>query len=249
MTLQQRAEALKLHGLIAQWDRWSQAPWVVELIEAEEEARNARSLERRIGAAKLGRFKELADFDWNWPSRVDKAQVDELCTLEFISAKRNAILVGPNGVGKTMIVKNLGYQAALRGHTVLFTTASAMLNDLGSRETSRSLQAGLRKYCRPTVLIIDEVGYLSYSNRAADLLFEVVTRRYESRPILLTTNRSFKTWDAVFPNATCVVTLVDRLLHHAEVVHLKGKSWRLKESQEAEKASSARRAGKKKAVT
>lgn len=244
MTLRARAEALKLHGLVGQWDRWGGADWVAELIAAEESARNGRSLERRIAAAKLGRFKDLADFDWNWPTSVDRAQVEELRTLDFIDAKRNAIFVGPNGVGKTMIVKNLAYQAALQGHTVLFTTASAMLNDLGSRESSRALQTAMQKYCRPTVLAIDEVGYLSYSNRAADLLFEVVTQRYESKPILVTTNRGFKTWDTMFPNATCVVTLVDRLVHHAEVVTVAGKSWRLKESQEEGQSASARRARK-----
>lgn len=246
MTLQERAAALKLHGLLAQWDLWHKAPWVEPFIEAEENARNARGLQRRISAAKLGRFHPMADFDWNWPSRIDKALIDELFTLDFIEAKRNAIFVGPNGVGKTMILKNLLYQSALRGHTVLFTTASAMLNDLASRESTRALQAALRKYCRPTVLAIDELGYLSYSNRAADLLFEVVTGRYESKPILLTTNKSFKTWDTVFPNATCVVTLVDRLVHHAEIVPVEGKSWRLKESQEAERAATARRAKRKK---
>jgi DNA replication protein DnaC len=241
MTPLERATALGLHAVVANWERWGDEPWVLELLQAEEEARNARGLERRIAAAKLGRFNDLADFDWNWPEALDKAQVSELLTLDFITAQRNAIFVGPNGVGKTMLVKNIAYKAALQGHTVLCTTASAMLNELGSKDSVRTLEAAIRKYCRPALLVIDEVGYLSYSNRAADLLFEVISRRYEAKSILLTTNRAFSTWDAVFPNATCVVTLVDRLIHHADVVTIKGKSWRLKESQEAEKAASERR--------
>ncbi len=243
MTLQERAQALGLPGLLANWDRWSEAPWLPELLAEEEKARNARGLERRIAAAKLGRFKDLADFDWNWPDEIDRAQLEELCTLDFIAGKRNIALVGPNGVGKTMLAKNLAYRAVHAGHSVLFTTASAMLNDLGSRDSARALAACVRKYCRPTVLAIDEIGYLSYSDRAADLLFEVVTGRYERKPILLTTNRSFRNWDAVFPNATSVVTLVDRLLHHSHVVTVKGESWRQKEFKEeaAERASRRKR--------
>lgn len=241
MSLLERASALGLIGVVAQWDRWGEMDWMEDLLQAEEEARNARGLERRISAAKLGRFKDLADFDWDWPESLDKAQIHELATLDFISARRNAIFIGPNGVGKTMLVKNIAYRAALQGHTVLFTTASAMLNDLGSKDSVHTLRAAIRKYCRPSLLVIDEVGYLSYSNRAADLLFEVITGRYETKSILLTTNRTFSNWDAVFPNATCVVTLVDRLIHHAEVVTIAGKSWRLKESQEAERAATERR--------
>ena len=246
MTLKERALALKLYGLLEKWDLWHDAPWLEPLLEAEEQARDARGLQRRISAAKLGRFHPMADFDWNWPTRIDRSLVAELFTLDFIKKNRNIILIGPNGVGKTMLMKNLAYQSILEGHTVLFTTASAMLNDLASKESTRALQTALRKYWRPTVLAIDELGYLSYSNRAADLLFEVVTGRYESKPILLTTNKPFKTWDSVFPNATCVVTLVDRLVHHADIVPVEGKSWRLKESQEAERAASARRAKRKK---
>lgn len=242
--LLERAKALGLLGLVARWDLWGSAPWVRELVEAEEQARHARGLERRISTARLGRFKPVADFDWNWPTKLDRHQVEELFTLDFVTAKRNAIFVGPNGIGKTMLLKNLAYHAALHGHSVRFTTASAMLADLARRESTRALQTAVRAYCKPTVLVIDELGYLNYTNRWADLLFEVVSGRYESKPILLSTNKPFKEWDTVFPNATCVVTLVDRLVHHSDIVTFEGKSWRLKESQEAERASSARRRGK-----
>lgn len=236
-----RARALGLFGLVARWDELGAEPWVQRLLEAEEVARTARGRDRRVAAAHLGRFKALADFDWSW-SNVDRGQVDDLATLAFVTDKRNVVLVGPNGVGKTMVAKNLGWQAAVAGHTVRFVTASAMLNDLGSKESSRALAAAVRRYCQPAVLVIDEVGYLSYSNRAADLLFEVVSGRYEHKSIVLSTNKPFAQWDTVFPNATCVVTLVDRLVHHAEIVTFEGKSWRLKEAQEAaERSSTARR--------
>jgi len=229
MTLRERAVALGLHGLLENWETWAETDWLPPLLEAEEQARNARSLERRIASAKLGRFKELADFEWAWPEHVDRDQVEDLCDLGFIENKRNVAFVGPNGTGKTMLAKNLGYRAVQAGHTVLFTTASKMLNELAGRDSARTLASSIRKYCRPSVLIIDEIGYLSHNNRAADLLFEIVSGRYESKSIVLTTNRSFKNWGPVFPNATSVVTLVDRLLHHADVVTVKGESWRRKE--------------------
>ena len=151
------------------------------------------------------------------------------------------VLIGANGLGKTMLLKNLAHQAVLKGYTARFTLASDMLHDLAAQDSSTALARRLRRYTSPAILAIDEVGYLSYDARYADLLFEVVTRRYElRRPILLTTNKVFGEWNQVFPNAACVVTLIDRLVHRAEIVALEGKSYRLKEAQEraARKAKS-----------
>jgi len=134
--------------------------------------------------------------------------------------------------GKTMLLKNLTYQAVMHGHSARFTLASDMLHDLAAQNTSTALATRLRRYTTPTVLAIDEVGYLSYDARYADLFFEVVTRRYLNRPILLTTNKVFGDWTQVFPNAACVVTLVDRLMHRAEIVALEGESYRFKEAKE-----------------
>ena len=146
-----------------------------------------------------------------------------------------------------MLLKNLAYQAVLKGCTARFTLASDMLHDLAAQDSSTALARRLRRYTRPTILAIDELGYLSYDTRYADLLFEVVTRRYQQRPTLLTTNKMFGDWNQVFPNAACVVTLVDRLLHRAEIVALDGKSYRLKEAQEraARKAKSRTAAARK----
>jgi DNA replication protein DnaC len=231
--LRERAVGLGLHGLADHLDEVADADWPAWLLDIEEQERGRRSLERRIRGAKLGKYKPLVDFDWGWPSKLDRAHVRELLTLKFVSEGANIVLVGPNGVGKTMLSKNLAHACLLAGHSVLFTTASSMLNVLAAEDSASALERRLRRLCRPTVLCIDEVGYLSYGNRHADLLFEVVTRRYElGRPVVVTTNKAFREWGEVFPNATCVVTLVDRLVHRSEVVAIEGNSYRLKEAQE-----------------
>jgi len=182
--------------------------------------------------ARLGRFKPLADFDWNWPAQCERLRIDELMRLGFVAEAANAVLVGPNGVGKSTIARNIAHQAVLEGHTVLFTTAAQMLNELAAQDGDRALRRRLALYAGPRLLVIDEIGYLSYSNRHADLLFEVVSRRYEEKSILVTTNRPFGEWNEVFPNAACVVSLVDRLVHHAEIISIEGESYRLKEARE-----------------
>jgi len=147
-------------------------------------------------------------------------------TLEFLNDAANVVLVGPNGVGKSMIAQNIAHQALTRGHTVLFTSAGQLLGDLCALDSDSALRRRLRHYARPHLLVIDEVGYLSYSNRHADLMFELISRRYQNRSTLVTTNRNFAEWREVFPNAACVVSLVDRLLHNSEIVCMAGtQSW------------------------
>jgi DNA replication protein DnaC len=153
-----------------------------------------------------------------------------------------------NGVGKSMIAKNLAYQAILHGHTARFTLASDMLHELAAQDSDASLARRLRRYVRPTVLVIDELGYLSYDNRYADLLFEVISRRYQQHPLILTTNKPFAEWSSVFPNAACVVTLVDRLVHRAEIVNIEGSSYRLKEAKERSQQKAQSRAARQRHV-
>ena len=188
-TLMARAKALKLHGLLAHWEEIAAAPWVAPLLTWEEDERARRGLERRLGNAHLGRFKPLADFDWQWPTQCDRAAIDDLMGLRFLAETANVVLVGPNGVGKSMIARNIAHQALLAGHTVLFTSAGHLLNELAGADGDHALRHRLAVYARPRLLAIDEVGYLSYSNRHADLLFEIVSRRYEAKSTLITTNR------------------------------------------------------------
>lgn len=232
--LKQRASALKLHGLLAHWDQhqtddWS---WISRLLQWEETERKKRGLERRLLHARLGRFKSLADFDWTWPSQCDKTVINELMTLDFIKQASNVILVGSNGVGKTTIAQNLAHYAVLQGHTALFIDAAQLLGDLSSQDGDNALRRRLKHYATPQLLVIDELGYLSYGTRHADLLFEIVNRRYETKSTIITTNRPFSEWHEVFPNASCVVSLVDRLIHHSEILVIEGKSYRAKEAKE-----------------
>lgn len=247
-TLIDRARQLGLWGALAHWDEIEHEPWLGDLMEWEERERHQRSLDRRIHNARIGRYKPMADFDWSWPEQIDRDQVEELFNFGFIQEQANVVLIGPNGVGKSMIGKNIAYQAALEGHTVFFTTAAQMLTDLSAQETSTTLRRRLTRYCRPGLLVIDEVGYLSYDNRHADLLFEVVTQRYNEKSTIVTTNKVFSDWNEVFPNAACVVTLVDRLVHQSEIIEIKGESYRLKEAKERTAKRAKERAAKKKAA-
>jgi DNA replication protein DnaC len=240
-----RAGALHLHGLLAHWSEIANEPWLDTLLGWEERERARRGLERRLRDAHIGRFKPLCDFDWTWPKRCDRAAVDALMTLEFLKDAANVVLVGPNGVGKSTIAQNIAHQTLIAGHAVLFTSAGQLLGDLCALDSDSALRRRLRHYARPQLLVIDEVGYLSYSNRHADLLFELISRRYQNKSTLVTTNRPFAEWREVFPNAACVVSLVDRLLHHAEIVSIEGDSWRLKEARErAEQRGRQRREAK-----
>ena len=243
--LQARAKALQLRGLLAHWPEAAAAGWAKSLIEWEEDERARRSLERRLQSAHNGRFKPLCDFDWNWPTAIDRGTFEALMTLDFLKDATNALLVGPNGVGKSTLARNLAHEAVINGHTVLFTSAGQLFGELASLDSDSALRRRLRYYVAPTLLLIDEVGYLSYSNRHADLMFELISRRYEQKSTVVTTNRAFAEWREVFPNAACVVSMVDRLMHNAEIVSIEGESYRAKEAKErAERKAKQRRGGK-----
>jgi DNA replication protein DnaC len=231
-TLRNRLQRLGLYGLLTQVDEIREEDWLPRLLDIEEAERKRRSLERRLKNARIGSFKPMADFDWDWPETIDRQLIDELFHLAFVEEAANVVLLGSNGLGKTMIAKNLAHQAILRGFTARFTTASDMLHDLAAQDSDASLGRRLRRYTQPQLLAVDEVGYLAYDTRYADLLFEVVTRRYQTNSIVLTTNKVFGEWNDVFPNAACVVTLIDRLVHKAEIASIEGESYRLKEAKE-----------------
>lgn len=230
--LLQRAKALKLNGLVENWNEITNQPWVERLLNWEEVYRRAKSLDNRLRSARLGHFKTLAEFDWAWPKQCDRGAIEQWMQLDFIKDATNPILSGPNGVGKSTIACNIAHQAILKGFTALFTTAAGMLNELAAIDSDSALRRRTKYYAQPALLVIDEVGYLSYSNRHADLLFDIISQRYEKKSTFITTNKAFSEWREIFPNATCVVSIVDRLVHHSEIVNIEGDSYRLKEAKE-----------------
>jgi DNA replication protein DnaC len=217
-------------------DRWAPRQVLEEVARLEMQERARKSVERRLRRSRIGRFKPMADFDWDWPAKIDRAAVERVLGLGFLDRNENVVLVASQGLGKTMIARNLVHQAVLRGANGIFTTAADLLLDLSKQETARALERRLRHYTAPQVLAIDEIGYLSYDNHAADLLFQIVSRRYERRSIVLTTNLAFSDWNTVFPNAACATALIDRLTHHAEILTIQGESYRKREAELAQKA-------------
>lgn len=233
-----------LRGIAAELDdfvsratrgRWSVTKILEQLAHIEAQDRARRSVERRLNRSRLGRFKPIADFDWAWPKKLDKDALERVLSMEFLDRQENVVLVANQGLGKTMIAKNLAHQAILAGKSALFITASDLLLDLGKQETGRALERRIKYYCTPHLLVIDELGYLSYDNHAADLIFQIITRRYEKRPTALTTNLAFSDWTTVFPNAACATALIDRLTHHAEIITMEGQSYRKREAEETKK--------------
>src|SRR5467141_2015756 len=210
--------------------RWSPRMLLEQLAQEETQDRSRRSLERRLRLSAIKKFKPMADFEWDWPSKVEREVIERALTLDFIHEARNFVLVGQNGLGKTMIAQNICHLAVLAGCSVLFRTAAAIVEDL-RHEMFEGRRRKLRGYGRADLLCIDELAYLSFDDKAADILYEVINRRYERRSVIVTTNRAFKEWNQVFPNATCIATLLDRLLHHADVTRLEGDSYRIRESQ------------------
>lgn len=242
--------ALGLHWAGAQLDdvvalaskhRWGAIELLGYLAEQESKERARRSMERRHARSKLGRFSPMADFDWAWPTRIDRPAVESALKLDFLQQHRNLVLVAPQGLGKTMIAQNIAHQAVIAGHTALFTTASQLLLDLGAQDSPRALDRRLKHYGRAALLVIDEVGYLSYDARNADLLFQVVSRRYEEKSLVLTTNLPFGDWATIFPNAACATALIDRIVHHADILSIEGKSYRRRAAEEFKKAKATKK--------
>jgi DNA replication protein DnaC len=221
--------------------RWGAVELFEHVVAVEEKDRTRRGLERRLKRSRLERFKPMADYDWNWPRKIDRPLVESVLRLDFVADARNLVLVAPQGLGKTMIAQNIAHRAALTGHSVLFISAAQLLLDLGAQESARALERRLKHYSKIGLLILDEIGFLAFDNRNADLLFQVISRRYEKKSVVLTTNLAFRDWPTIFPNATCATALIDRVVHHADVIAIEGDSYRAREAEAQAKQRRSRR--------
>jgi DNA replication protein DnaC len=211
-------------------EQWPHVHYMAELIAQEAVIRNQRAIQRKITMARFPQVKSIDDFQWEWPDNINRMVVENLFRLSFVEHNGNIIFMGGVGLGKTHLSIALGYQACLKGYSVLFASAVDIVNTLTAAQKIGMLKKELKKYLKPNILIVDEVGYLPIDKNGADLLFQVLCQRYENAPIILTTNRPFKQWTGIFNNdATLTSAVLDRLLHHAQVVPIKGKSYRMKD--------------------
>lgn len=213
---------------------WSHLEYLSRLIEGEAHRREERSIQRRIKLARFPVLKTLEQFQWNWPKKINRLQIQNLFRLTFIAEKANVIFIGGVGLGKSHLSVALGHAACVRGYSVLFATAIDIINTLSAAQAAGALKRTLHKYLQPRVLVIDELGYLPIDKYGADLLFQIISHRYERGAIIITTNRVYKHWSEIFNNDSMLTSaLLDRLLHHAETVLIEGKSYRMKDQIES----------------
>jgi DNA replication protein DnaC len=209
---------------------WTQLDFLSRLVEGESLRRKDRATRRRIQAARFPVIKTLEQFNWSWPKKINRAHVQNLFRLSFLKDKANVIFMGGAGLGKSHVATALAYEGCLAGHTVLFTAAIDIVNTLAAAQSTHRLKAELKKYISPSILLVDELGYLPIDKVGADLLFQVFSQRYETGSTIVTTNQAYKNWTKVFNNdATLTSAVLDRLLHHAETVIIEGKSYRMKD--------------------
>jgi len=210
--------------------RWGHLEYLQRLIEAEVARREDKSLAHRIRRARFPLTKTLDQFQWNWPKKINRPQIQNLFRLNFVEQKSNAIFLGGVGLGKTHLCIALGHAACVRGYSVLFTTAIDIIHTLSAAAATGSLKRTMQRYLKPKLLVVDELGYLPIDKLGADLLFQIISERYERGAILMSTNRAFKNWPEIFNNDTTLTSaLLDRLLHHADTCVVEGKSYRAKD--------------------
>ncbi len=208
----------------------SHLDFLSRLIEGERLQRSTRSIERRIKAARFPVLKTLEQFDWSWPKKINRPQIQNAFRLHFIHQKENLIFLGGVGLGKTHLATAIGHQACLQGYRTLFTSAAEIINTLSAAQAAHRLKDELKKYLRPDLLVLDELGFLPIDKQGADLLFQIISRRYEQGSILLTSNQSYQSWPSLFNNDSIVTSaILDRLLHHSETICIEGQSYRMKD--------------------
>lgn len=210
--------------------QFSHVDYLTRLIEGEAHMLRNRTIQRRIKMARFPVIKTMDQFNWTWPKKINRLQVQNITRLQFIKQKANVIFLGGVGLGKTHLASALGYATCLRGHSVLFATAIDVINTLSAAKEAKRLKLELKKYLRPSLLILDELGYLPIDKQGADLLFQIISLRYEKGAMIITSNRAFKHWTEIFNNdSTLTSAILDRVLHHAETVIIEGKSYRMKD--------------------
>ena len=205
------------------------------LIGEEATFRSERALQRRIRLARLPKPKTLAEYDFTFPKRIAKQKLLRLFDCQFIDSYRCGVFIGPTGTGKTHLLTALGYTACEKGITVRYSRVVDMINILTTAQINGTLEKALKAYVKPSLLLLDELGYLPIDKRGADLLFQVVASRYESGSIVLTTNRAFKDWGQIFDvDNTLATAMIDRLMHHGEALVIRGDSYRMKDKDQDE---------------
>jgi DNA replication protein DnaC len=210
--------------------QWSHLDYLDNLAQGEAAFKNDRSTQRRVRLARLPNIKTLDQFDWSWPKKINRLQIQNVFRLNFIEDKSNVIFIGGVGVGKTHLASALVYSACLNGHSALFASAIDIVNTLTASQNTGRMKQELKKYLKPDLLLIDELGFLPVDKKGADLLFQAISMRYENTATVITTNRTFKEWPGIFNNdSTLTSAILDRLLHHAETVIIEGPSYRMKD--------------------
>ncbi len=227
---------LENHQVLAQsatTKHWSHLDYLGELLNGEAAARDDRRVQRCINLARFPVLKTIDQFDWNWPTKINRMLIQNLFHLDFVKQHANVVFIGGTGLGKSHLMTALSHAACKQGHSVLFTGAIEIINTLADAQASGRLKRAMHRYILPTVLCIDELGYLPIDKFGADCLFQILSHRYERGATLITTNRIYKQWASIF-NSDAVLTsaLLDRLLHHAETVLIEGKSYRSKDQVE-----------------
>jgi DNA replication protein DnaC len=230
-----RASREAIHALIAHATKSKLGPsqLLEQLIAIEQRERDARNLDCRVRSARLGTTKLLDKFDWNHPEQIDRSLYEyHHQSLEFLKQGENLLFRGPPGVGKTTLAQNYGLRALECGYSVRFSTVSAALADLLQQESLPATERRLKCYTAPSLLILDELGYLPCDTRAADMFFHIISRRHEKRSVIITTNLAYKQWGTVFPGAACLTTIIDRFAQHCHVFDIDAESWRNHEAQQ-----------------
>jgi len=237
--LRRQLQRLQLHWILQHYpalaeqaarESWTHARFLEHMTAGEAARRDEALVRRRLKAARLPSIKTLDGFDWSWPKKINRAQIQQLFRLDFLPQHGNVVLLGGVGVGKTHLAIALAHTACLQGQTALFASAVDIVNTLAAAQATGGIKRELARLLKPTLLVVDELGYLPIDKFGADTLFQVIGQRYERGSTVITTNRAFKQWPEVFNNdSTLTSALLDRLLHHAESVVIEGPSYRMRE--------------------